>query len=130
MNASSDLTMTAIKMFISLAIVLFFVVLLYYIAKRFMQNPISNENKEIIKILSNKYLGLKRNLYLVEIPGSVILLGVTNESISLLGKIDDKEIVNKYISGNNYKQQTFVSHLQRVSTKVFSNQNKKNTEDV
>jgi flagellar biosynthetic protein FliO len=119
MNAVPDLTMTAIKMVFALVGVLILVIALYYLAKRFIQNPIYNENEDSIKIISNKYIGIKKNLCLVEVPGALLLLGVTNEHISCLTKIEDKEVINNYRSEKKIEKKTFASHLHKMSSKYF-----------
>ena len=119
MNATPDLTMTAIKMVFALFVVLIIVIALYYVAKRFIQTPISNSDIDTIKIISNKYLGVKKSLCLVEVPGALLLLGVTNDKISCLTKIEDKEIINDYRSENKTEHQPFASHLQKISSKYF-----------
>ena len=45
---------------------------------------------------ASTYVGVKKNISLVEIPGALLVLGVTNDAINLLAKIEDEEVLRKF----------------------------------
>ncbi|MFQ5736243.1 MAG: FliO/MopB family protein [Thermodesulfobacteriota bacterium] len=48
-----------------------------------------------VKVLFTSFLGAKKNLAVVEVAGTVLVLGVTQSSISFLTKIEDEGAVEE-----------------------------------
>ncbi len=55
----------------------------------------SKSGKGLMKVMTNLPLGPKKAISVVSIGGEYLVLGITNEQISYLTKIEDKDIVNK-----------------------------------
>lgn len=76
---------------ICLFLVFLFVAFLAYFASKFLGNKFGVVNaKNSGKILNNLPLGTNRSLIVVEIANKVMLLGVTEQSITLLDEITDE----------------------------------------
>ncbi len=125
MNGSPDLFSTAIKMMSALGIVLACMFVAFYFMKRFMNRDTVSSKAKLIKVLANTYIGVKKSVSLIEVPGSVLVVGITNDKISLLTKIEDKEVLESICLSDERKSQTsFSDHLQKISSR-FKTQEKK-----
>jgi len=122
MNTSPDLTITALKMVLALIAILLAMLLFYFFSKKLSFSPIKKEKEGYIRILENKYLGLKKSLYLVEIPGSILVLGVSNDNISYLTEIHNEKILKNCKNENIKKNQSFSKYIQNFSSKILSDQ--------
>lgn len=126
MNVYPDLFSTALKMLSSLVIVLGGMFVVLYFMKRVLKRDTVASKEKLIRVLSNTYLGVKKNISLVEVPGALLVLGITNDNIRLLSKIEDKEIIdNLKRPQEDHFQSSFSNHLQRLSEKfkTHGNQN-------
>lgn len=126
MSASPDLFSTALKMLSSLVIVLGGMFVVLYFMKRVLKRDTVASKEKLIRVVSNTYLGVKKNISLVEVPGALLVLGITNDNICLLSKIEDKEILdNLKKPEENHLQSSFSNHLHRLSGKfkTHGNQN-------
>ena len=116
MNYSPDLISSALKMFIVLGILLGGLVIALYFTKKIMRQTGQSKGK-MIRVLENSYVGVKKSISLVEVPGAVLVLGITNNNIILLAKIDDVEIVDKVTRPENEKMSgSFLDHIQKISS--------------
>ena len=124
MNYQPDLMSTALKMLISLGVVLGGLLLIVFCVKKYL-NRVTNESKnKFIRVLANSYIGVKKNVLLVEVAGSILILGVTSDHISLLDKIEDKNILKKINATESNKALfSFSEQLQKFSSK-FTNPEK------
>jgi flagellar protein FliO/FliZ len=95
MNPSPDMLTTALKMCAALGVVLGALFIVYYFTRRLSKVDRSGPKGKLVHILANKFIGVKKNICVVEIPGSVLILGVTNDRISLLSQIDDEATLEK-----------------------------------
>jgi flagellar biogenesis protein FliO len=93
--------------------------LVFYFMKRFLKRDFSGSKENLIRVLASSYIGVKKHISLVEVPGSVLVVGITNDKISLLGKIEDKELLDKLkLSEEDRNQTSFSEHLQRLSSRL------------
>ncbi len=78
-------------------------------------------NKELIKILSVKYLGAKNSIMLVDILGNVMVIGVSNGKINLLTEIVDSESLEQLKDswGGEGKTLSFSAQLALLKTRLF-----------
>jgi flagellar biosynthetic protein FliO len=95
MNASPDMLTTALKMFAALAAVLGAMFVVYYFTRRLSKFDRYGSKDKLVRVVANKFIGVKKNICLVEIPGSVLVLGVTNDRITLLSQISDEATLEK-----------------------------------
>lgn len=118
MSNSPDLTMAALKMLFSLFVVLAIIWGLYRVAKRSLPAAAQGSGKgKSMKIIESQHLGLKKNITMVQIPGSVLVLGISAEHVNLLTKIDDPDIIQGLVSNVHAPRSVlnFKQHLRRFS---------------
>jgi flagellar biogenesis protein FliO len=118
MNLSPEIYPTVIKMFFILTAFLALMGSLIYLSKKMSKKQMRDNNSDLIKILDNKYIGIKKNISLIYIPKKIILLGITNDKINCLSEIKDKNIVEEILSKTESKSYSFYKHLQKWSTKL------------
>lgn len=116
-----------VKVGSALMIVLALVFAVGYGAKKYLGRMEGKGNsKTPIKVLSNQFIGVKKNVTIIEVAGEVLVLGVTNENINLLATYSDTEKVEKfrlaYRTGNDpmgtFKKLPFFSWADRKKKKV------------
>jgi flagellar biosynthetic protein FliO len=87
---------TAGKMFSSLALVLGVMFLIFYVFKKFvLKNGLMGGNTQTIKVIGTGVLGPRKSVSLVEVAGEILVLGISNDNISLLSKIEDEEKIEE-----------------------------------
>ncbi|MBW1706104.1 MAG: flagellar biosynthetic protein FliO [Deltaproteobacteria bacterium] len=118
MNYHPDFIWTALKMLGALGILSGVLIIALYFAKRIFKGGVNQPRGRMIRVLASAYVGVKKNISLVEVPGAILVLGVTSDSISLLTKIEDEEVLNKFsVSENEKIPGSFSSQLQRFSAR-------------
>ena len=123
MNPDPNLWATAVKMLAALAMVLGILMGLFYVSKRLNRRDGGGFGAKLIRIVDSRYVGPKKTITMVEVPGSILVLGTTQERISLLAQIDQPELVAQIQSRTDPStENAFTSHLQRFYKK-FKNQN-------
>jgi len=112
MTYTPDMVSSGLKMAAALVLVLAAVLLAAYIARRFLSRRGSIGGTGSLRILGTQYVGVKKNIMLLEVPGSVLVLGITGDRISLLDKIQDQEALQKLEQNGLPKSPTnFLTHL-------------------
>ena len=115
MNTAPDIVSTAFQMLTALGIVLGGLLVVFYFMKRFFKRDVGGSKEQLIKVVASQYIGIKKNISLVEIPGSILVVGVSNDNISLLTKIEDKVILDVLRRESSRITPSFSDHLQRLS---------------
>ena len=115
MITAPDMLSTAMKMLTALGIVLGGLIVVFYFMKRFLKRDVGGSNEALIKVIASQYIGIKKNIFLVEIPGSILVVGVSNDNISLLTKIEDKVVLDDLRQENARIAPSFSDHLQRLT---------------
>ena len=115
MITAPDMLSTAMKMLTALGIVLGGLIVVFYFMKRFLKRDIGGSKEPLIKVIASQHIGIKKNISLVEIPGSILVVGVSNDNISLLTKIEDKVVLDDLRQENSRITPSFSEHLQRLT---------------
>ncbi|HEN20855.1 MAG TPA: hypothetical protein ENN86_02475 [Desulfobacteraceae bacterium] len=119
MNYHPDLISTALRMLAALVIVLGGLLAAFYVSKRLFRREAGASGEKLIRIIGNSYIGVKKTITMVEIPGAVLVLGVTNDNISLLAKIEDKERIDRFRGIESEKTSlSFSEHLNRLTSRM------------
>ena len=118
MNTAPDLLSTAWQMLTALGIVLGGLLVVFYVLKRFLKRDVSGSNEQLIRVIANHYVGVKKNIALVEVPGAVLVVGVSNDNISLLTKIEDQVVLDDIRQARSQTTPSFADHLQRLTAKI------------
>lgn len=95
MNYSPDVTTATIKMILSLGFILALVWGLYRIAKKKVPMLGNGRRGQLIQVIENHCIGVKKNIALVRVPGSVLVLGIGAERVSLLSQIADPAVIKR-----------------------------------
>ena len=120
MNSPLDAFSNAFQMLTALGIVLGGLLLLFWVAKRYLKRDPGGSNKQLIKVIANQYVGIKKNIALIQVPGSVLVVGLTNDNISLLTKIEDQRILETIQTENSVAEPSFSDQLQRLTARFRS----------
>ena len=118
MNTAPDLLSTAWQMLTALGIVLGGLLVVFYVLKRFLKRDVCGSNEQLIRVIANHYVGVKKNIALVEVPGAVLVVGVSNDNISLLTKIEDQVVLDDIRQARSQTTPSFAYHLQRLTAKI------------
>ena len=125
MNYQPDLISTALKMLGILVILLGGLLITLYLSKRVFKRRDVEPRGKMIKVLASKYLGVKKSISLVEIPGAVLVLGITSDRIALLSKIENAEILDEIRGpGDEGALPSFSDQLRRLSSRYRRGGNK------
>jgi flagellar biogenesis protein FliO len=126
MNATPDMLATALKMLAALALVLGGLGIFFYFTKRVMRKDIGNSGGQMIRVLANQYIGLKKNISLVQIPGAILVVGIAGDSICLLTKIEDKTILDQiHERGSGRMTPSFSDQLNKITSRFTGHRNDK-----
>jgi flagellar protein FliO/FliZ len=112
-----EITMAAVKMILSLLIVLGLLWAVYRWTRRSLSMGQGGSSGRLIKILANHYLGMKKAITVVEVPGAVLVLGISADRVNLLSRIDDPEVLAavQKTTGEATPARRFRDQLQRLT---------------
>lgn len=124
MNATPDMLATSFKMLAALALVLGGLGIFFYVTKRVMRKNIGSSGGEMIRVLASQYIGLKKNISLVQIPGAILVVGISGDSICLLTKIEDKTILDQiHDQGSGRITPSFSDQLNKITSRFMRHRN-------
>ena len=124
MNTTPDMLATSFKMLAALALVLGGLGIFFYITKRVMRKDIGSSGGEMIRVLASQYIGLKKNISLVQIPGAILVVGISGDSICLLTKIEDKTILDQiHDRGSGRITPSFSDQLNKITSRFIGHRN-------
>ena len=118
MSTAPDAISTTLQMLTALAIVVGGLLVVFYLMKRFLNREAGGSGNSLIRVIASQYIGVKKNIALVEVPGTVLVLGVSNDKISLLTKIEDQNILDSLKEKSPRLTPSFSDHLQRLTTRI------------
>lgn len=96
MNKPLDPVAITVRTFSMFALVLALMFLIFYIFKKYvLKNTIFGGNDKFVQVLGSGFLGPKKSIVMVEVAGEILLLGISNDNISLLMQIQDKEKIEE-----------------------------------
>ena len=115
MITAPNMLSTAMQMLTALGIVLGGLIVVFYFMKRFLKRDVGGSKEPLIKVIASQHIGIKKNISLVEIPGSILVVGVSNDNISMLTKIEDKVVLDDLRQKNSRIVPSFSDQLQRLT---------------
>ena len=95
---------SAFKMMMTLSVVLGLIYLLFFGFKKYvLKNTVFGGGGKLIQVVSTNYLAPKKNISLVEVAGEILVLGISDQNISLLTSIREPERIEdiKKAQGDN-----------------------------
>jgi flagellar protein FliO/FliZ len=123
MNSSPDVVSGAFQMLTALGIVLGGLLLVFYFLKRYLKRDVGGSSGQLIQVIASQYIGIKKNIALIKVPGTILVVGVSNDNISMLTKIEDKEIIEAIEQEASGISPSFSDHLQRLTARFKSAKN-------
>ena len=118
MTAAPDAISTTLQMLTALAVVVGALLVAFYLMRRFLKRDAGGSGTPLIRVIANQYIGIKKNIALVEVPGTVLVLGISNERINLLTKIEDRSVLDGIKEHAPRHAVSFSDHLQRLTTRI------------
>jgi flagellar protein FliO/FliZ len=126
MTAQPEMLGAAVKMLLSLVLVLGLFMGLFFIVKRYLRNG-SQGGGNLIKVISSCYIGVKKSIVIVQVPGALLVLGLAGERVQLLSTIEDPELIEKVLAECNLPSTgTFGDQLRRWSFDLHSKRSSRN----
>ena len=111
---TGDMTATAVTLLGALAVLLGGLWAVLYGVRRLTARGGLAAQGRTLRVLGSTYVGVKKTVTLVEVPGAVLVLGVTPERISLLKSIEDKDLIGQMTgSDRGGGGASFTDHLKR-----------------
>lgn len=110
-NTQYDLGML-IRFILSLLLVVGAIYLIYFLLKK--KYKLDTVSSNFIRILLSQSLAPGKLLQVIELAGKCFVLGITNENISLITEINDKETIDQlkiHASENESNKKSFVKNL-------------------
>ncbi|MBI5747501.1 MAG: FliO/MopB family protein [Nitrospinae bacterium] len=108
-----DMSSAIFKTVTALAIVLAAVLLISYIAKKVLKkNDIVFGKDKLIRVLGTSYIGVKKAITLLDVAGEVLVIGVTNNNITMLTKLESEDAKSRIqgVKGSRGQGSDFSSH--------------------
>lgn len=118
MNGAADMTTAMVTMIAALAAVVGVILLAFFALRRFSAVSGAPGGQRHVSVLGSTYLGVKKSITLVAVPGAVLVLGITADRISLLRTIDDPDTVEGLSARPGVPAGiSFLRHLQKATGK-------------
>ena len=77
MNADPDLVSGAFQMLTALGFVLGGLLVVFYCMKRYLKRDFGGSNGQLIQVIASQFVGIKKNISLVKVPGSILVIGIS-----------------------------------------------------
>jgi flagellar protein FliO/FliZ len=118
MSYGPELTGAALKMVLALVLVLAVLWGVQRWARRNLVTGGAGAKGRLVRVLGSHYLGVKKSITVVQVPGSVLVLGIGAEQITLLSRIDDPQAISQLVGEEKPAGQHFGDHLQRFTRAI------------
>ena len=92
MNPGIDVIASGLKMAASLGVALALVLALLYGMRKLARQGVVAGHGSRIEVLENRYVGVKKSIALVRIPGKILVVGLSGERINLLDTLDEESV--------------------------------------
>lgn len=113
MTPVTDLTTAAVTVVGVLIAIVGGLLLAVTIMRRAMKATPGGRRLGQPRVIGSCALGVKKTVSMVEVPGAVLVLGVTADAITLLSRIDDAETIAR-IENEKTAAPSFAAQLRRV----------------
>ena len=114
MNPTPELLPSALNMAAALAAVLGGLFLLLHLGRRYLQRPAAAGGQPLVRVVASHPLGLKKSVALIEVPGAVLVLGLSGDRIQMLTRIEDPEALERIRTRTASAPVSFTEHLLRL----------------
>lgn len=121
MNATPDMLSTAFKMLAALGMVLGGLGIFFFFTKRLLRKDTGRAHDKMIRVLANQYMGIKKSISLIQVPGALLVIGISGDSIRLLTQIEDKDILDQIQKeGTGLIAPSFSDHLNKIKSRFLA----------
>lgn len=121
---SPELVTAALKMIGVLILILGGLAAFNFYSKRFLRGRVLQKS---IRILESTPLGLKKSITLVQVPGAVLVLGITHDRIALLERMDEQTYAERSEANGKQRMPSFQDHLVKMTGAWQRRQTKSDT---
>jgi flagellar protein FliO/FliZ len=115
MNAAPELIPSAFKMIAALAAVLGALFVMVHFARRYLQRTGAPAKARLVRVVASQPIGVKKAVTLVEVPGCVLVLGVSGDRIQMLTRLDDPQALEQVRSHEGVAAASFFDHLSKLT---------------
>ncbi len=95
MNATPDMVTAGLKMIASLGLVLAIIVGLLYGLRKINRQRFGGTGGHRIRVLESHYLGVKKTISLISVPGKILVVGIAGDRINLLDTLDETLVLQQ-----------------------------------
>ncbi len=113
-------TATLIKMLVFLLLMAGGAVGVLYMLKRVTPSTGNASGRQLINVLSSRPIAPKKSVALIQVPGTVLVVGITGDNLTLLTKIEDRELIDEL--SRQPSQPSFSSLLGRFGSQSSKDQ--------
>jgi flagellar biogenesis protein FliO len=93
MTSDPEFVTTLVKMLVFLLLMAGGAAGVLYLLKRTARSTSSVSGRQLINVLSTRSVAPKKSVALIQVPGDVLVVGIAGDSLTLLSKIEDRELV-------------------------------------
>ena len=112
---SPELIGAAMKMLGVLVLIVGGLLVFNAYSKRFFNGKAGGPGQKAVQVLESTPIGLKKTVSLVRVPGAVLVLGITNDRISLLERMDSQTYKDFAAVSSATQLPSFKDHLRHFS---------------
>jgi len=98
MSGTPDILTAGLKMVASLGVVLVIILGLLYGLRKLTRQRMGTGGGKQIQVLESHYMGVKKTISLVHVPGKVLVVGVAGDRINLLDTLDEDNVLKRMAS--------------------------------
>ena len=98
MSGSPEMMVAGLKMVTALGVVLAVLFLLLFALRRLSGGKIGAAKGNRIRILESQYVGVKKSISLVQVPGKVLVVGITPDRMQLLDTLSEEIDIQEDVS--------------------------------
>jgi flagellar biosynthetic protein FliO len=111
-----------LKMLFALAVVIGLIVVTMYVLRKYLNPPSVSRDRSIIQIVATRYIGPKCSIMLVDVLGTVIVLGLTNGQMTVLTTLCDDQAAGilKTAKENEPLKPLLADRLKRYTEKMMT----------
>ena len=120
MTNDPEFVVTLIKMLVFLLLMAGGAVGVLYLLKRVVPSTGHASGRQLIKVLGFRSVAPKKSVALIQVPGTVLVVGITGGGLTLLTKIEDRELIDELFQ--QPAQPSFPGLLSRFGSKSSKNQ--------
>jgi len=116
MTSDPEFTATLVKMLGFLLLMAGGAAGVLFLFKRATRSAVPASGRQLINVLSTRPLAPKKSIALIQVPGDILVVGIAGDNLTLLSKIEDRELVAELSDQPN--QPAFSNLLQRLGGKI------------